>query len=115
MTSTGRIYTFGDARYLGAPGPQTSSISSMVRTPDGGGYWILDGEGQVFSYGDALQLGSPTTTDADPATAIAATADGNGYWVALASGAVYAFGDAPYAGGMSGRPLNGTIVAGTGF
>jgi hypothetical protein len=115
VTATGHIYTFGDARYLGAPGPQSSAITSMVRTPDGGGYWTLDGDGQVSSYGDAPQLGSVTTTGADPATAIFATADGNGYWVSLASGAVYAFGDAPYAGGMSGKPLNGTIIAGTGF
>jgi hypothetical protein len=87
----------------------------MVRTPDGGGYWVLDGDGQVFGYGDAAQSGAPATTEVDPATAIFATADGNGYWVALASGAVFAFGDAPYAGGMAGRPLNGTIIAGTGF
>ena len=115
VTSTGHIYTFGDARYLGAPGPQSSPITSMVRTPDGGGYWVLDGDGQVFGYGDAAQSGAPATTEVDPATAIFATADGNGYWVALASGAVFAFGDAPYAGGMAGRPLNGTIIAGTGF
>jgi hypothetical protein len=30
-------------------------------------------------------------------------------------GAVYAFGDAPNDGGMSGKPLNGAIIAATGF
>jgi hypothetical protein len=89
-----------------------------VRTPSGGGYWILDANGQVFSYGDAAPLGSVavnTTGDFDPAAAIVATADGGGYWVASALGAVYSFGDAPNDGGISGAHLNGAIIAATGF
>jgi hypothetical protein len=118
VTSTGHIYTFGDAPYFGAPGPQSSAITSLVRTPNGGGYWILDANGQVFNYGDAALLGSVTgntTGESDPATAIFATADGSGYWIASALGAVYAFGDAPNDGGMSGKQLNGAIIAATGF
>jgi hypothetical protein len=79
VTPAGRIYAFGDAPYFGAPGPQRSAITSMVRTPDGGGYWILDANGQVFNFGDAEALGSVATDAAggsDPATAIFATGDG---------------------------------------
>ncbi len=118
VTSTGRIYSFGDAPYFGAPGPQSSAITSMVRTPNGGGYWILDANGQVFDYGDAGAFGSlaaNATSESDPATAIFATADGGGYWVASASGSVYAFGDSPDQGGMSGKHLNGAIIAATGL
>jgi hypothetical protein len=118
VTSTGRVYTFGDAPYFGAPGPQSSAITSMVRTPDGEGYWVLDADGQVFSYGDAASVGSVranTNGVSDPSAAIFATADGSGYWVASASGAVDAFGDAPDYGGMSGEHLNGAIIAAAGF
>ena len=118
VTATGNIYTFGDAAYFGAPGPQSSAITSMVRTPNGQGYWILDADGQVFPYGNAAGLGSvaPNTTGGlNPATAIAATSDGGGYWVASASGAVYNFGDAPNDGSMLGTHLNGAIIAATGF
>ena len=118
VTSTGNVYTFGDAAYYGAPGPQSSVITSMVRTPNGQGYWILDANGQVFPYGNAAGLGSvpPNTTGGlNPATAIAATSDGGGYWVASAAGAAYNFGDAPNDGSMVGTHLNGTIIGATGY
>jgi hypothetical protein len=118
VTSTGSVYTFGDAPYFGAPGPQSSAITSMVRTPDGQGYWILDADGQVFPFGSAGGHGSVpanSTGGLDPAAAIAATSDGGGYWVTSAMGAVYTFGDAPYDGGMNGSHLNGPIIAATGF
>jgi hypothetical protein len=47
--TSGYVYTFGDAPYFGAPGPQSSPITSMVRTPDGKGYWLLDADGQVLA------------------------------------------------------------------
>ncbi len=117
VTATGHVYAFGDAPYFGAPGPQSSSITSMVRTPDRGGYWVLDANGQVFPYGDAANLGGPigSTGGFNPATAIFATPDGGGYWVASAYGSVFPYGDAPNDGSMTGTHLNGYIVAGTGF
>ena len=118
VTSTGNVYTFGDAPYFGAPGPQSSAITSMVRTPDGQGYWILDANGQVFPYGNAAAQGSVPangTGGLDPASAIATTSDGGGYWVTAANGSVFTFGDAPYDGGMNGTHLNGSIIAATGF
>ena len=118
VTSTGNVYTFGDAPYFGAPGPQSSAITSMVRTPNGQGYWILDANGQVFPFGNAGDLGGVPATSTgglDPAAAIAATSDGGGYWVTAANGAVFTSGDAPYDGGMNGTHLNGSIIAATGF
>jgi hypothetical protein len=118
VTATGHIYTFGDATYYGAPGPQSSPITSAVATPDGAGYYILDADGQVFAYGDANgTLGSVpagSTGGFNPASAIFATSDNGGYWVADAMGDVYSFGDAPYDGGMGGTHLNGPIIAASG-
>jgi len=91
----------------------------MVRTPDGGGYYILDAAGQVFAYGNAnSSLGGTPAGSAggfDPATAIFDTADGGGYWIATALGKVYDFGDAPSDGDMTGTQLNGPIIAASGF
>ena len=44
VTKTGTVYTFGDASYYGAPGNTGSPVTSAVRTPDGGGYWVLIGQ-----------------------------------------------------------------------
>ncbi len=57
VTSTGEVYAFGDAPYLGAPGRGT--VTSAVASPAGKGYWVLLNNGQVFSYGDTTNLGSP--------------------------------------------------------
>jgi hypothetical protein len=119
VTNTGNVYAFGDAGYFGAPGPQSTPITSAVATePSGGGYYVLDAAGDVFAYGNAKSFGSlpPGATSAlDPATAIFVTDDGQGYWVATAQGQVYPFGDAPAQGDMSGTNLNGSIVAAIGF
>ncbi len=119
VTNTGNVYAFGDAGYYGAPGPQSTPITSAVATePSGGGYYVLDAAGDVFAYGNAKSFGSlpPGATSAlDPATAIFVTDDGQGYWIATAQGKVYPFGDAPAQGDMSGTNLNGSIVAGIGF
>ena len=77
----GSVYTFGDAKYFGSlPGsgvnvppisitgfarPSTvsvqiplSTVGDMVRSPDGGGYWLASFDGGVFAYGDANFYGS---------------------------------------------------------
>ena len=116
VTSTGNVYAFGDAPYLGAPGHGT--VTSAVATPSGNGYWVLLGDGEIFGYGDAPYLGAPSPANfiaTDPATAIFPSSDGAGYWVSSALGAVFNFGSAPDDGGMAGTPLNGSIVAATGY
>jgi hypothetical protein len=117
VTSTGGVYPFGDATYYGAPGPQSSPITSAVATANGQGYWILDAAGQVFAYGDAPALGGLPPGAAggtDPAATIFATSDGGGYWVSTALGRVTPFGDAPNDGDASGLHLNGDIIAASG-
>jgi uncharacterized repeat protein (TIGR02543 family) len=116
ITAAGNIYTFGDATYYGAPGSQSSAVTSMVRTSDAMGYWVLSANGSVYAYGDAVDWGSPVGSvgATNSATAIFATSDGGGYWVASASGDVFTYGDALYDGGMSGTDLNGSIIAATG-
>jgi hypothetical protein len=117
VTASGNVYTFGDAPNLGAPGPQSSPITSAVATPGGGGYDIVDAAGQVFSYGDALGHGSVTPGAVggfNPASAIFVTSDNDGYWVSDALGDVFTFGDAPNDGSMSGTHLNGSIIAASG-
>jgi hypothetical protein len=117
VTQSGQVYTFGDAPYFGAPGPQSVPVTSAVRTPDGRGYWILDANGAISNFGDAGAFGSSLglTNSSDPATAIFSTSDGGGYWVSSANGAVANFGDAPDDGSMVGTPLNGSIIAATGW
>ncbi len=118
VTKTGNVYSFGDAASLGAPGPQSSPITSAVATPDGNGYYILDAAGQVFAYGDANgnlgNVSAGATGGFNPSTAIFATSDNGGYWVTDALGQVFTFGDAPADGDMSGTQLNGPIIAASG-
>jgi hypothetical protein len=117
VTASGHVYTFGDATYYGAPSPHTSPVTSAIRTPDGRGYWILFANGTVDAYGDATNFGGPPgqTEGTDQASTIFSTSDGAGYWVALATGTVFNFGDAPSDGGMSGKQLNGSIIAASGY
>jgi hypothetical protein len=117
VTNSGSVYTFGDAANYGAPGPQGSSITSAVATPNGGGYWVLDAAGQVFPFGNAAGMGGLPPGSAggfNPANAIFETSDGGGYWVVTGMGRVTAFGDAPADGDMSGTHLNGSIIAASG-
>ncbi|HVA05428.1 MAG TPA: hypothetical protein VNG12_01680 [Acidimicrobiales bacterium] len=81
VATDGSLYTFGDAANYGSlpalgltpPSvtvngyipPSTvglsiplANISSLVRTPDGGGYWFTSLNGGVFSFGDAQFHGS---------------------------------------------------------
>jgi hypothetical protein len=117
ITQTGSVYAFGDAAFYGAPGNQSSPVTSAVRTADGGGYWVLLANGTVYAYGDAVGRGGPAGSVGgfNPASAIFSDADGGGYWVASAAGAVFAYGDAPNDGSMVGNHLNGSIIAATGF
>ena len=116
VTSSGAVYAFGDAAFLGSPGARSVPVTSAVRTPDGHGYWILFADGDVVPFGDAVGHGSPDgALGGDRPSAVFATADGAGYWVATAAGAVDAYGDAPSDGSMAGTRLNAPIVAASGW
>ena len=53
-------------------------MTSAVRTPNGGGYWILTANGTVYDYGNAGTYGSPGGEFGGllPAMAVFATSDG---------------------------------------
>jgi hypothetical protein len=104
------------ASELGGPGSQGVPVTSAVRSSDGGGYAILFADGTVDAYGDFPRLGAPVQFAGEvyPANAIFAD-DSGGYWVTCANGTVYTYGDAPFDGSMLGEPLNGPIIAATGW
>src|ERR1700730_3171856 len=62
---------------------------AMAATPDGRGYWILNGDtGSIYPFGDAAFFGDPAAVNAGGTRetipngrAIVATPSGQGYWV----------------------------------
>jgi hypothetical protein len=56
VSSTGHVYSFGDAANFGSPGPQGAAVTAAVQTKDGGGYWVTSANGSVYTYGDARGL-----------------------------------------------------------
>ena len=118
VTSTGAVYTFGDATNHGAPGPQSSAITSAVATSDRSaatGSSTEPGRCSPSAMRPAWEACRPVLPAvSNPASAIFDTSDGGGYWVVTALGKVSNFGDAPNDGDMSGTHLNGPIIAASG-
>jgi hypothetical protein len=83
---------------------------SMAATPDGGGYWILNGDtGTIYPFGNAIFFGDPAATlggvpreFVPNGVAIVATGPGDGYWVLESGlsglGSVLPFGGAIFYG-----------------
>ena len=98
------------------PRPPTSSVlaGSVVAaaaTPDGSGYWLVDGRGDVSAHGGASFYGPATALSlAAPVVGMAATPDGRGYWEVTADGQVYGFGDAGSFGSI-GDPSTGGLTS----
>lgn len=77
----------------GAKVPQ--NVVGMAPTPSGGGFYLVDGDGDVYAFGDATFHGS-LDDEVDAAVVdIETTTSGDGYWLVLGTGEVRAFGDAP--------------------
>ncbi|MGH9078379.1 MAG: hypothetical protein ACRDY0_13190 [Acidimicrobiales bacterium] len=84
-------------------------IVGMASTPDGGGYWLVAGDGGVFGYGDATFHGSMAATALHaPVVGITATSGGAGYRLDGSDGGVFTFGDASFFG--ASPQARGTIV-----
>ncbi len=119
VSSLGSVYGFGDAPYLGGTPPGFGSIASAVATPDGKGYVILGSSGSLYGFGDApfngLIPAGPLSAANGGATAVMLDAQNNGGWVAYANGKIIPFGSTTNVGDASDLPLNGKIVAGSGF
>ena len=112
-TPAGALWTFGSARYFGAPGAFSLAqpIVAMTPTADDGGYWSVASDGGLFSFGDAGFYGSmgghPLT---QPIVGLAPTPDAKGYWEVASDGGLFSFGDAGFDGSMGGHPLTQPIV-----
>ena len=102
---------FAGSAMLVATAPSASALTlnapmvGVASTPDGGGYWMVGGDGGVFTFGDAQFHGSlpgQKVTPAKPIVGMAATPDGNGYWLVGADGGVFVFGDAGFYNSLPG-------------
>jgi hypothetical protein len=116
-SSTGGVYAYGDAPFLGSASGQrlAGSIVGMAATPDGEGYWLASSTGGVYAYGDARFLGSASGhRGGGSVVGLAATPDGGGYWLAFSNGAVWSFGDAQYHGAAPGLSVVGIAASPSG-
>ena len=132
VASDGGIFSFGNAGFYGSiPGlgifpygtechgancaaqrVLDAPIVGMVPSADGGGYFMVGGDGGVFTFGDAKFEGScPGIGGCAGGAAVAVMPDatGNGYWVVTANGDVQPFGDAVRYGGPG--PFAGTVTS----
>ena len=100
------VYLNGAGYYnLNAP------IVGMAPTPDGGGYWMVGGDGGVYASGDAGFYGSTGSLHLNkPVVGMAATPDGKGYWFVASDGGIFAYGDAGFYGSTGSIHLNKPIV-----
>ena len=112
----GELAGFGNDNYLTyLDGAQyynlNAPIVGMAPTPDGGGYWMVGGDGGVFSSGDAGFYGSTgSLTLNKPVVGMAAAPDGKGYWFVASDGGVFNYGSAGFYGSAGSLHLNKPIV-----
>jgi hypothetical protein len=119
-------YAFGMSCGAGASGSSPNVVApfvvtadalptrfvGMAPTPNGGGYWLAQGNGGVESFGNANFFGSVPglgVIPSAPIAGIAATPNGGGYWLVAADGGVFAFGNAVFHGSLPGigvAPIN---------
>jgi sugar lactone lactonase YvrE len=114
VASDGRIFAFGDARYLGSMGaiPLNRPIVGMAATPTGNGYWLVASDGGLFTFGVAKFSGSTGAIKLNkPIVGMTATPTGNGYWLVASDGGIFAFGDAAFYGSTGAIKLNKPIVS----
>jgi hypothetical protein len=116
LGTSGNVYAFGGAPYLGNA-PTIHSVATRIeRTFSSNGYWIVNEQGQVYALGDARWFGNAdrrTWAGAKPevVVSIASTASGDGYWLFTNKGRVVPFGDAVHLGDVYPGGLAGPIVA----
>jgi N-acetylmuramoyl-L-alanine amidase len=109
----GTVLRFGDAADYGSLAGQDlqAPIGGMAATPDGGGYWLVAGDGGVFGFGNAAFHGSTGGMALNaPIVGMAATPTGLGYWLVAADGGVFSYGDAHFLGSTGGATLNQPVV-----
>jgi hypothetical protein len=112
---TGQITGFGNDHYLNYLGDLSNAalnrpVVGMATSTDGGGYWMVAGDGGVFSYGDAPFYGSMGGQQLNmPIVGMASDGSTGGYWMVASDGGIFSF-NAPFHGSMGGQQLNKPIV-----
>ena len=112
----GEITGFGNDNYLSyLDGAQyynlNANIVGMAPSPDGGGYWMVGGDGGVYASGDAGFYGSTGSLHLNkPVVGMAAAPDGKGYWFVASDGGVFNYGSAGFYGSAGSLHLNKPIV-----
>jgi hypothetical protein len=113
VSTSGQVYTFGDASSYGdmSQTPLSAPVVSMTTVPGGFGYWLLGADGGIFSFGDAQFYGSTGGRVLNaPVIAMCATPDGRGYWLVASDGGIFSYGDAQFYGSTGSLHLNKPIV-----
>jgi len=61
IASDGGVFAYGDAKFYGSTGGDNLAypVTAAARSFLGGGYWIVDANGEVFNFGDAPNEASP--------------------------------------------------------
>ena len=91
--------------------PLNKPVVGIAATADGGGYWLVAGDGGVFNFGNAQFHGSMAGRPLNASmVGMAPTPNGAGYWLVGADGGVFALGNAQFRGSMGGQPLNKPVV-----
>jgi hypothetical protein len=90
--------------------PSGSRTVAIAPTPNGTGYWEVEGSGSVGAFGSAVNYGSVSGTLNAPIVGMASTPDGKGYWLVGTDGGIFSFGDAAFYGSTGSLRLNKPIV-----
>ena len=83
VSTTGRVFPFGDAIFAGdTRSACTSTVSIVGITPDPvtGGYWLVGSDGGVFSFGAPFFGSTGGIRLNQPVRGHAVHRDGQGYW-----------------------------------
>ncbi len=117
VSSTGFIYTFGNAHNYGQPAVKKKKINGFITgfavTSDGKGYWLVSSTGVVYAFGDAHRFGQLFRKKhiGKPIGIIGATTN-RGYWIITSSGMVYQFGKVRNYGSIKPKTLKGIVTGG---
>lgn len=113
-STTGDVYTIGDATFFGSLGGTRLNrpIVGITVTPSARGYWLVASDGGIFSFGDAVFYGSTGAMRLNaPMVGMAATPTGSGYWLFAGDGGIFTFGDAAFHGSTGAIKLNAPVFA----
>ena len=83
MSTTGQVFSYGDAAFAGDTrcAPLNGSIVGITPDPVTGGYWLVGSDGGVFSFGAPFFGSTGAIHLNEPVVAMQSTGDGQGLLV----------------------------------